>query len=270
MYLADFHIHSHFSDGSMSIPEIVDFYGERGFGAIAITDHLCEEKSNLGKAAAYLGKTLTRATFPLYQEILKSERERAWREYQMLLIPGFEVTKNSLVNHRAAHVVALGATEWVSADQDLKQIARSIRNAGGLAVAAHPLAPHRVKNRPYYLWDQRRELENEFDAWEVASGPHLFPEVLASGLPMIATSDFHRPEQINAYKTLIESERHPEAILEAIRRQKVSFRFYQEDGIYDLGHDSPRNDMERIALSDDLRDFPYAEEAQDESQVVGG
>ncbi len=44
MILGDFHIHSNFSDGRFSIPEIVDLFGGRGFGAIAITDHLCEER----------------------------------------------------------------------------------------------------------------------------------------------------------------------------------------------------------------------------------
>ncbi|NJM10303.1 MAG: PHP domain-containing protein, partial [Bdellovibrionaceae bacterium] len=39
MFLADLHVHSNFSDGHLSISELVDFYGQRGFGAIAVTDH---------------------------------------------------------------------------------------------------------------------------------------------------------------------------------------------------------------------------------------
>ncbi len=70
MFLADLHIHSTFSDGKMTIPQIVDFYGSRGFGCIAVTDHVCEDKTFLGKAASYLNLTLTPATFPLYMEIL--------------------------------------------------------------------------------------------------------------------------------------------------------------------------------------------------------
>ena len=268
MLLSDLHVHSTFSDGKLSIPDVVDFYGERGFDCIAITDHL-SDTAVIGKAARYLNMTLTEANFPLYMEIVRSEAERAWQKYRMVVIPGYELTKNSILNHRSAHILALGVDRFLSADADVKDLARSVRSTGALAVAAHPVHTRKMEKQTYHLWDRREELAQEFDAWEVASGPHLFPEVLASGLPMIATSDFHRPEQINAYKTLIEAERHPEAILEAIRQQRVSFRFYQEDGVYDLGHDSPRSDLDRIALSDDIRDFPHAEEAQDESQVVG-
>jgi hypothetical protein len=113
MILADLHIHSTFSDGKLTIPQLVDFYGRRGFGAIAITDHLCE-------------------------------------------------------------------------------------------------------------------LASEFDAWEAASGPYLFSEVLTSGLPRIATSDLHRPEQIHSWKTIVHSERTQDAILAAVRRQQVSFTFFQD------------------------------------------
>lgn len=55
--MTDFHIHSHFSDGKHSIADIVDYYGRRGFGAIAITDHLCETNTFLGRGAAYLERT---------------------------------------------------------------------------------------------------------------------------------------------------------------------------------------------------------------------
>ncbi|MEL4881681.1 hypothetical protein AAEH85_22275, partial [Shewanella algae] len=81
-------------------------YGSRGFGAIAITDHLCEEKTFLGKSARWLNRSLTRESFPRYIETIKQEAERAWQQYRMVVIPGFELTKNSLFNHRSAHVVA--------------------------------------------------------------------------------------------------------------------------------------------------------------------
>src|ERR1700744_1190961 len=106
MFLADLHMHSTFSDGRMTIPELVDFFGSRGFGAIAITDHLCENASFLGKAANYLKRTLNEATFPLYMAILESEGKRAWEQYRMVVIPGYELTKNSVSNHRSAHILA--------------------------------------------------------------------------------------------------------------------------------------------------------------------
>ena len=49
MLLCDFHIHSNYSDGKLSVPEIIDFYGEHGFDCICITDHLADPKRLLGK-----------------------------------------------------------------------------------------------------------------------------------------------------------------------------------------------------------------------------
>jgi len=46
---------------------VIDAFGSRGFGVIAITDHLCESRTTLGKAAGFLGHTLTPATFPQYK-----------------------------------------------------------------------------------------------------------------------------------------------------------------------------------------------------------
>ena len=230
MILGDFHIHSTFSDGKLTIPELVDFYGSRGFGAIAITDHLCEERSSIGKAAHHLlSRTLTRATFPLYQEILKSEAKRAWNQYQMLVIPGFEITKNTMSNKRSAHMLALGVTEWVSADQDVRDISKQIRALGGLTIAAHPVPTRLKEKQTYYLWDRRQELAPLFDAWEVASGKHLFEEVLRSGLPMLASSDLHQPRQITSWKTLVDCDATAPSVLAAIRAQKITFTYFREE-----------------------------------------
>jgi hypothetical protein len=234
MMLADLHIHSTFSDGKHAIPDLVDMYGRRGFGAIAITDHLCEDKSVIGKAARYLDCTLTPASFPLYMEILRSEAERAWKRYRMVVIPGFELTKNSISNHRSSHILGIGITDFLRCEGDAVQLCRSIRAQGGLAVAAHPVHTRKTEKQTYHLWDRREELASELDAWEVASGPHFFDEVAASGLPLLATSDLHHARQITSWKTVFECERNQAAILEAIRRQELSFTFYNEVNFDDV------------------------------------
>ncbi len=228
MILADLHIHSTFSDGKLTIAELVDFYGKRGFGAIAITDHLCEQKSFLGKAAKYLEKTLTPESFPEYIATIEEEGERAKDQYGMIVIPGFELTKNSILNHRSAHILGLGVTEFIGADQDALELCRAIRNQGGLSIAAHPVDTRKLEPQTYHLWSRRRELAGEFDAWEVASGAHLFTEVMESDLPKIASSDLHAPKNIHAWKSVLDCEKHPEAIKQAIRDQKISLKFYQE------------------------------------------
>ena len=229
MFLADFHVHSNFSDGKLEIPQLVDLYGSRGFGAIAITDHLCENGTFLGKASAYLGCTLTRATFPLYLEIIRTEGERAWDQYGMVVIPGFELTKNSVSNHRSAHVLGLGISEFLPADDDVAVLGDNIRKQGALAIAAHPVWTRLVEKQTYHLWSRRQELRNHFDAWEIASGRYIFEEVKKSGLPVLASSDLHYATQINSWKTILYCERKTEAILDAIRNQEIGLHFYEED-----------------------------------------
>lgn len=221
-------MHSDFSDGKMTIPQLVDLYGGLGFGVIAITDHLCENETMIGMAAKAIGHTLTPATFPLYLAILKSEAERAMDQYGMVVLPGFELSKNSISNHRSAHIVGLNVSQFLPADPDAADLCRAIRAQGGLAIAAHPVSTRKMEKQTFHLWDRREELAQEFDAWEVASGPYIFDEVAEAALPKIASSDLHQRRQMSSWKTVFECERHPEAILEAIRRQELSFRFYQE------------------------------------------
>ena len=250
--MADFHIHSTFSDGKLTIPKLVDLYGKRGFGAIAITDHVCEKSTFIGLAANCLGRTLTPATFPIYLEILKSEARRARDLYDMVVLPGFELSKNSILNRRSAHILGVGISSFLWADGDAITLARAIRSQGGIAIAAHPVSTRKIEKQTYYLWDRREELAQEFDAWEVASGSVLFPEVLESNLPKIANSDLHIRSQLSSWKTILRCDRTPEAVLDAVRRQEVHFGFYDEGDMHEfinvgaLSHD----------FSDDsLRDF---------------
>lgn len=234
MILSDLHIHSTFSDGKLTIPEIVDLYGRRGFGAIAITDHLCEQVSIIGKAAAYLGRTLTPATFPIYMEILKSERKRAWEQYRMLLIPGVELTKNTINNHRSAHILALGIEKWIDASLPPVESCARIHEQGGLAIAAHPVSTGHFEKQTLFLWSQKEILKDHFDAWEVASGRKIFDEVLQSGLPFVASSDMHKREQLSSWKTAVHAERGDwNDFKRAIKEQDLDVRYYQEGVAYD-------------------------------------
>ncbi|NBV50096.1 hypothetical protein EBR78_02615 [bacterium] len=233
MYLADFHIHSNFSDGKYSIPFLVDYFGKRNFGAIAITDHYCEQSSLIGKASSYLGVTLTRATLPLYREILKSEKVRAWEQYRMQLIPGLEITKNSISNHRSAHFLVLGTLENIDPSEDISVTSQKARSQGGVVIAAHPVSTRKLEKQTYHLWERREELRDSVDAWEVASGPFWFNEVERAGLPLIANSDFHTEKNLTSWKNLMACEKHPEAILRAIKTQQLDFHFYREEPIHD-------------------------------------
>lgn len=228
MYLADFHVHTNKSDGKMPLADVIDLFGSRGFGAIAVTDHLCENTSILGKASRYLGCSLREDNFAEHMENIAREGRRAWDQYRMLVLPGYEVTKNSISNHRSAHVLAVGTDQYVDPNLGIEDLCAAIRAAGGLAIAAHPVSTRKFEKQALHLWDRRHELKNSFDAWEVASGPYIFDEVLESGLPMIASSDLHHAKQITSWKTELRCEKDPAAILNAIRTQDISFSFYRE------------------------------------------
>jgi processive 1,2-diacylglycerol beta-glucosyltransferase len=42
--LRDLHTHSVFSDVKLTVRELVDFYGQRSFDALCVTDHICEKR----------------------------------------------------------------------------------------------------------------------------------------------------------------------------------------------------------------------------------
>ena len=49
--LCDFHVHTQWSDGRLSLREVVDLYGRTGrFDVIAITDHILMERDLLARA----------------------------------------------------------------------------------------------------------------------------------------------------------------------------------------------------------------------------
>lgn len=235
MFLADFHVHTNMSDGKLPLHEVIDLFGSRGFGAVAITDHLCESQSVLGKASRYLGCSLREDNFHKHMENLRSEARRAWDQYKMLVIPGYEITKNSLSNHRSAHLLALGTDQYVDPNLSVEDLCSEIRRHGGLAIAAHPVSTRKFEKQTYHLWDRRHELKECFDAWEVASGPHIFEEVLHSGLPMIASSDLHHPKQMTSWKSALRCEKSIPSILTAIRQQEISFSFYTDPSMASAG-----------------------------------
>lgn len=229
MFLADFHIHSTFSDGQLTIPEIVDLYGSHGFGAIAITDHLAELSTLVGKCTLMLDKTLTPQTFPQYQKVLQSEMKRAWKRYGMLLIPGYEVTKNAIRSQDTAHFLALGMTDYLSADQNVDVILQQVQGEGGLTVAAHPVHTGKIEHQSFYLWRNRDYLSQWMDAWEVAAGKRLFTEVEESGLPILADSDMHARRHFTSWKTVLDCPRSQEEVFRAIRAQDLSYSYYKPD-----------------------------------------
>lgn len=198
-HLIDLHIHSHFSDGKLSIPEIVDLYGQRGFSAIALTDHLADSNTLTGLVTRKLNLSLTQTNMDQYLQTLHDEAKRAREKYNMLLISGVEVTLNSWSKQKGAHLVFLNVDRYIDPNKSVETLLQENRRY--FSIAAHPLWEEAYEFKTTYLWDNRERLTPLFDAWECATARRFSTEVYNSKLPIVASSDFHGPKPVATWKT---------------------------------------------------------------------
>jgi UDP-N-acetylglucosamine:LPS N-acetylglucosamine transferase len=230
MLLCDFHIHSNYSDGKLSVPEIVDFYGEHGFDCICITDHLADPKRLIGKLSELANFTLSKEQVEEYFAVIERERQRAWRRHKMLVMTGIEFNKDGYTRKTSAHLLGIDLKSPVDPSLDIPEIIAQIHAQGGLAVASHP---HVMKSEwgknTLYLWKNQERFAPLLDAWEIANRNNIFNQIGLKRLPFIANSDFHKPKHIYSWKTLIHCEKDPEAIKDCIRRNEhVAITLYRE------------------------------------------
>src|SRR6185295_16257432 len=98
--LCDFHVHTRWSDGRLSLREVVDLYGRtERFDVIAITDHILMKRDLLARAGrlATLGRrqfSVTEDRFEAYLADIRAEAQRAKKLYGLLVVPGAEITQN--------------------------------------------------------------------------------------------------------------------------------------------------------------------------------
>ena len=222
--LCDFHVHTRWSDGRLSLRDTIDLYGRTGkFDVIAITDHILMKRDLLARAGrvATLGRCsfgIAEDQFQAYLEDIAREAERARREYDLLLVPGAEITQNKLRGKKNAHIIALALKRYISADQTPDDILKEIRRQGALSIACHPhhRAVRRLEISTCYLWDHRSALAGLVDVWEAANRDDLFSVTSLKHLPYVASSDFHKPKHLYSWKTLLRAEKEWPAIRKAL------------------------------------------------------
>ena len=223
--LCDFHVHTTWSDGRLSIREVVDLYGRTGrFDVIAITDHILMKRDLLRRAGrlASLGLrhfSVTEDRFAAYMADIAAEAERAKRLYDLLVIPGAEVTQNHIRSKNNSHIVALNLREFISADQPAEDILKEIRRQGAFSIACHPhhRTTRRIEIGTCYLWDHRKRLVELVDVWEAANRDDLFSVTSLKHYPYVANSDFHKAKHLYSWKTLLKCEKSWEAIATTLR-----------------------------------------------------
>ena len=155
--LCDFHVHTRWSDGRLSLREVVDLYGKtRRFDVIAITDHILMERDLLARAGRMmsLGRrefSVTAERFDAYLSDIETEARRARRLYDLLVIPGAEITQNHIRSKKNSHIVALNIREFISADQPAEDILPRHPAAGRPEHRLSPASPHDAPHRDRHL-----------------------------------------------------------------------------------------------------------------------
>src|ERR1700748_3032559 len=125
--LCELHAHTTWSDGALGVRELCDLYGRRGFDVLAITDH-----------APRCGGLVHAANYDAYLRAIRAEALRARELYDLLVIPGLELTYDDPDPVRAGHACAIGLRTCVDVSAGLEPALAQARADGAALVAAHP------------------------------------------------------------------------------------------------------------------------------------
>jgi predicted metal-dependent phosphoesterase TrpH len=224
--LCELHAHTRWSDGALALPELVDLYGTNGFDVLVVTDHVVRRDwqrfpvdglpcgVHAGNSADYFAE-------------IAAQAERARREYDLLVLPGLELTYDDPDPLLAAHAVAVGLPSFVGLDAGLDAALVQARDAGAAVVAAHPYQPLAGEDppaRPTQRFSQDwRTLRELVDRWELFNRKELFAWVAENGLPAVASGDFHEPAHLFGWKTLLPCAKHEDAVVDYLRSGRPAF-----------------------------------------------
>lgn len=230
LLLCDFHTHTTYSDGKLTPHELVDFYGQRGFDCLAITDHYCDPEKVIGKICNLSGLVMLPSQVTEYFEVLERERKRAWKKYSMLLMTGIEFNKDGFRKKSSAHLLGIDLHSPIDPRLDIQSTIHEIHQQKGLAVASHPheFSSHWGKNT-MHLWENQEIYAPLLDAWEIANRDDLFNPIGLKRLPFLANSDFHKPKHISSWKTLVYAHKDSDSIKACIRENRdIALTLYRD------------------------------------------
>jgi hypothetical protein len=210
--LCELHAHTTWSDGELSLTELVDLYGRAGFDVLCVTDHTHPSRDPW----VHLGVRPERLS--AYFLDVQVEAERAWSLYGLLLMPGLELTDNAADADLAAHALAVGLRTPVTLEHGIASAMTAARAAGAAIVAAHPSGPESAgPGATRRFWFELETFRDIVDRWELLNGHTAFPWVAEARLRVVANGDFHRNEHLATWKTLLPCEHAEDAILDFLR-----------------------------------------------------
>ena len=189
---ADLHVHSFPGDGGLPPWDIAVEARRRGLDVIALTNH---------------NSTLS---WRLMQRLAPNPAG-------VIVLPGFELTSAGY------HMAAVGVETPVAWRQLPAAAAAAVQAQGGIAIAAHPLAPRRSR------WDDAAI--DALDGLEASSSNDLVADLAAftrramvrrPSLAPIGASDFHYFAPLGICRTFVFVTEHSAAgVLDAVRRGRT-------------------------------------------------
>ncbi|HEX3805693.1 MAG TPA: PHP domain-containing protein [Gaiellaceae bacterium] len=220
--LCELHAHTRWSDGALTVRDLCDLYGRRGFDVLAVTDHAPRED-----------REIHAGTFDAYLRDVRAEALRARELYDLLVIPGLEITYDDPDPYAAGHAVALGLREYVDVSAGLDAALASARAHGAALVAAHPYSPEQLPGatRGTAAFGARPELAALVDRYELFNRQTLFEWVAAAGLPTVATGDFHRPEHLATWKTMLPCSKDEPSVIAYLRSSRPAYLVRLDDNV---------------------------------------
>jgi predicted metal-dependent phosphoesterase TrpH len=212
LLLCELHAHTTWSDGYLTLSQLVDLYGEHGFDVLCVTDHTVRLDDPTPSA-------VDSWTWPGYLAAVRAEAARALEEYGLLVIPGLELSDNDDDPDLAAHALALGLEQHISVDAGILAALEAANDQRAAVVAAHPytaddLTAMRPTRRIARELDRFRPLVHRY---ELFNRNEVFSWIAEARLPGIATGDVHRPAHLSSWKTLLPCEKEPGAVVDYLR-----------------------------------------------------
>ena len=206
----------------LSVAELVDLYGRSGFDVLCITDHVVRTDDPWRSTFGFGFRSVEAGMWDEYLAEIEHEAARARRAYDLLVVPGVELTYNDLDPGEAAHAVAVGLRRFVSVDDGIAEAMKLAAEAGAAIIAAHPYdgepaaSPARV-TRGFSRDDRLHALAHRF---ELFNRTQLYGWIAEAGLPAVATGDFHRPEHLLGWKTLLPGLHEEDAVVAYLRSRR--------------------------------------------------
>jgi predicted metal-dependent phosphoesterase TrpH len=179
----DMHVHTCYSvDSVITLEQLVFCARRRGLNGVAITDH-----DRLDSALKMASET------------------------DLLIIPGIEISSSD------GHIVGLNVAEPIPRKLDTRETVNKIHEAGGIAVASHPIS--------LLKGSLRKHVDSGFDAVEAVNSSAIpFSYAVKQSMrmasrlrkPCIAGSDAHYGPEIGYAFTVLNAEPNVDDVVKAI------------------------------------------------------